>query len=69
MLLLLKIKVMSKISVNAGNSKVIGGKLFITGIKMSRLRDSLAQELVNGSTIHHPVLGVMYEFGGNYSRS
>lgn len=60
---------MSKINVNAGNSKVIGGKLFITGIKMSRLRDSLAQDIVKGSTVNHPALGKMYEFAGNYSRS
>lgn len=60
---------MSKINVNAGNSKVIGGKLFITGMKMSRLRDSLAQDIVKGSTVNHPALGKMYEFAGNYSRS
>ena len=60
---------MSKINVNAGNSKVIGGKLFITGMKMSRLRDSLAQDIVKDSTVNHPALGKMYEFAGNYSRS
>jgi hypothetical protein len=60
---------MSRINVNAGNSKVIDGRLFITGIKMSRLGVKLAQDLVQGSTIHHPTLGVMYEFAGNYSRS
>lgn len=60
---------MSRINVNVSNSKVIGGKLFITGIKMSRLGDKLLQDLVQGSTIHHPTLGVMYEFAGNYSRS
>ena len=60
---------MGRINVNASNSKVIGGKLFITGLKMSRLGVNLSQDIVKGSTINHPALGKMYEFAGNYSRS
>jgi len=58
-----------KINVNATNSKVIGGKLFITGLKMSKLSTQLAQFIVSGSKIQHPVLGTMYEFNGPFSRA
>jgi hypothetical protein len=58
-----------KINVNSTNSKMIGGKLFITGLKMSRLTNKLSEFIVKGSTIKHPLLGSMYEFEGPYSRS
>jgi hypothetical protein len=58
-----------KINVNATNSKVIGGKLFITGLKMSKLSNQLSQFIVSGSKVQHPVLGTMYEFNGPFSRA
>ena len=58
-----------KINVNASNSKVIGGKLFITGLKMSKLSNQLVQFIVSGSKVQHPVLGTMYEFNGPFSRA
>ena len=58
-----------KINVNATNSKVIGGKLFITGLKMSKLSNQLAQFIVSGSKVQHPVLGTMYEYNGPFSRA
>ena len=58
-----------KINVNATNSKVISGKLFITGLKMSKLSNQLSQFIVSGSKIQHPVLGTMYEFNGPFSRA
>ena len=58
-----------KINVNATNSKVIGGKLFITGLKMSKLSNQLSQFIVSGSKVQHPVLGTMYEFNGPFSRT
>ena len=60
---------MSRINVNPDNSKVIAGKLFITGLKMSKLSEKLSDSVVKGSTVKHPILGVMYEFTGPYSRS
>ena len=60
---------MNRINVNQENSKVIGGKLFITGLKMSRLSKKLSECIVKGSTINHPSLGMMYEYEGPYSRS
>ena len=48
-----------KINVNATNSKMITGKLFITGLKMSQLNKSLTDFIVHGNTIIHPVLGQM----------
>ena len=58
-----------KINVNATNSKVIGGKLFITGLNMSKLSNQLSQFIVSGSKVQHPVLGTMYEFNGPFSRA
>lgn len=58
-----------RINVNASNSKVIGGKLFITGLKMSQLNKSLKDFIVGGNTITHPVLGQMYEYDGPFSRA
>ena len=59
----------NKINVNATNSKVIDGKLFITGLKMARLTEKFKASIVAGSTINHPVLGLMYEYSGPYARA
>ena len=59
----------SRINVNVENSKVIGGKLFITGLKMSKLSNKLSSHIVSGSKIQHPVLGTMYEYAGPFARS
>ena len=58
-----------KINVNATNSKVISGRLFITGLKLNRLTEQLKRCIVAGNTIVHPSLGVMYEYDGPYSRA
>jgi len=58
-----------KINVNTNNSKVIGGKLFITGLKMSQLNKTLSEFIVRGNTITHPTLGQMYEYDGPFSRA
>ena len=58
-----------RINVNATNSKVIGGKLFITGLKMSQLKAKLAEYIVKGSTVQHPTLGMMYEYDGPFARA
>jgi hypothetical protein len=60
---------MDKIKVNSSNSIVIDGKLFITGLKMSKIKESLKDlYIIRGSTIKHPTFGVMYEYNGGYSR-
>ena len=58
-----------RINVNASNSKVIGGKLFITGLKMSQLKAQLAEGIVKGSTVQHPTMGMMYEYDGPFARA
>ena len=58
-----------RINVNASNSKVIGGKLFITGLKMSQLKAKLAEYIVKGSTVQHPTMGMMYEYDGPFARA
>ena len=57
-----------KIKVNATNSKMITGKLFITGLKMSQLK-SLAEFIIPGSTVAHPTMGLLYEYDGPFSRA
>ena len=58
-----------RINVNQTNSKVIGGKLFITGLKMSQLKAKLAECIIKGSTIQHPTMGTLYEYDGPFSRA
>ena len=57
-----------KINVNTTNSKVITGKLFIPGLKMSQLK-SLAEYIIPGSTVAHPTMGLLYEYDGPFSRA
>ena len=58
-----------RININAENSKVINGRIFITGMKMQKLGKLLKEHIVQGSTITHPVLGLLYEYTGPYSRA
>jgi hypothetical protein len=60
---------MSRINVNATNSKLIDGRLFITGLKMNALSPSFKEMIISGNTIVHPSLGTLYEFNGPYSRA
>ena len=60
---------MKKINVNTDNSMMVNGRLFITGLKMNTLTKLLKEMIVGGSTIKHPVRGMMYEFTGPYSRA
>jgi hypothetical protein len=60
---------MSKINVNSKNSKLIDGRLFITGLKMSALSKLLSEFVKHGNTVNHPTLGMLYEFEGPYSRA
>ena len=58
-----------KINVNATNSKMITGNLFITGLKMSQLKNGLSEFIVRGNTVVHPVLGKLYQYDGPFSRA
>jgi len=60
---------MKKINVNSLNSKVLDGRLFITGMKMNGLSPMLMEFIVQGNTMNHPSLGMMYEYSGPYSRA
>ena len=60
---------MKKINVNSTNSKMIDGKLFITGLKMSGLSKLLSESIVNGNTTDYPGLGKLYQYDGPYSRA
>ena len=58
-----------KINVNATNSKMIAGNLFITGLKMNALSSALSDFIVGGNTVVHPTLGKLYQYDGPYSRA
>ena len=58
----------NKIKVNQVNSKVLGSKLFITGLKMASLGVKLQELVVKGNTVVHPTIGMLYEYGGSYIR-
>lgn len=60
---------MKKINVNATNSKMIDGRLFITGLKMNKLSNALTEFIVRGNTTEYPGLGKMYEYAGPFSRA
>jgi len=57
-----------KINVNATNSKIVDGKLFITELKMNNLSEALEEFIVRGNSVHFPVLGKLYQYEGPYSR-
>tara|TARA_R110000772_G_scaffold146464_1_gene256648 strand:+ start:218 stop:400 length:183 start_codon:yes stop_codon:yes gene_type:complete len=57
-----------KINVNATNSKMVDGKLFITGLKMSQLK-ALSDFIIKGNTIEYLGLGKMYQYDGPFSRA
>jgi hypothetical protein len=50
------------------NSKLIGGKVFITAIKAHKLNQKLSPFVLTESKINHPSLGIMYEYTGPYTR-
>jgi hypothetical protein len=58
-----------RINVNKTNSKVIEGRLFITGMKMNQLKGKLIECIVPASTVTYPGMGKLYEYNGSYSRS
>jgi len=62
---------MTKIRVNAGNSKVVGGKLFITLMKAMAIssKESVEKLIDSSSSVVFPGLGKLVEYKGSYSRS
>ena len=59
-----------KIRVNTGNSKVVNGKLFISGLKVVQVSKSkVLGDLINhGNSIVFPNLGKLVEYTGSYIR-
>ncbi len=61
---------MTKINVNATNSKMINGKLFITPLKAHQITNpSLKEQIDFQSCVDYPILGKLVEFKGSFSRS
>tara|TARA_R110000772_G_scaffold219483_1_gene330026 strand:- start:4 stop:186 length:183 start_codon:yes stop_codon:yes gene_type:complete len=60
---------MSKINVNATNSKMIDGKLFITGLKMNALSNQLSDFIAKGNTTTYPGMGKLYQYDGPFNRA
>ena len=61
---------MTKIRVNQENSKVLGGRLFITLLKAVLISKSkvLAELVEHGNSITYTGLGKLVEYNGAYSR-
>ncbi len=57
------------IRLNPENSKVIGGKVFITQSKVHKIPARLAQHVNMSNSIVHPTLGTLVEYTGPYTRS
>jgi hypothetical protein len=57
------------IRLNEKNSKVVGGKIYITGMKAHNLNAKLSEFVIMSSKINHPKLGYMYEYVGPYTRN
>ena len=59
-----------KIRVNTGNSKVVNGKLFISGLKAVQVSKSkVLGDLINhGNSVVFPKLGKLVEYTGAYIR-
>jgi hypothetical protein len=52
------------IRLNSQNSKVLGGRVYITQAKVHKLPAGLVQHINTGSSIVHPTLGKMVEYTG-----
>ena len=58
-----------KIRVNTRNSKVVGGKLFISLLKAQSITSVVLQKLVEyGNSIVYPGIGKLVEYKGGYIR-
>ena len=59
-----------KIRVNLENSKVVGGKLYITLLKATQIKHKLLQYNIEyDNSIIHPQIGKCVQFTGPYTRS
>lgn len=56
------------IRLNPKNSKVIGGKVFITTMKAHNLNPRLSNHVNYESKVNHPILGTLVEYNGPYTR-
>tara|TARA_Y100001972_G_scaffold104598_1_gene131623 strand:+ start:481 stop:669 length:189 start_codon:yes stop_codon:yes gene_type:complete len=59
---------MSKIRVNTSNSKLVNDKLFINLSKLDTLKKHQRENVNDGSSIIHPILGRMVSYEGEFIR-
>jgi hypothetical protein len=58
-----------KVNLNPTNSKVINGVVFVTALKVQAMSKKLEELVEYGNNVMHPVLGIMYQYNGKFSRS
>ena len=58
-----------RVNLNPTNSKVINGVVFITALKVQGMSKTLEDLIEYGNRIIHPVLGIMYQYNGKFSRT
>jgi hypothetical protein len=57
-----------KIRVNTKNSKVINEQLFINLVKLDSLKKKQRENVNDGNSIVHPILGRMVSYEGEFIR-
>tara|TARA_B100001094_G_scaffold205557_1_gene199463 strand:+ start:422 stop:607 length:186 start_codon:yes stop_codon:yes gene_type:complete len=57
-----------KIRVNTSNSKVINEQLFINLVKLDSLKKKQRENVNDGNSIVHPILGRMVSYEGEFIR-
>lgn len=61
--------IQQKIRLNETNSKILNGRIYITGEKMASLKKSLQDNVIMANKMIHPALGTLYEYIGEYTRN
>jgi|TARA_B110000259_G_C13905250_1_gene358546 hypothetical protein len=60
---------MKKVNLNPTNSKIINEVVYITALKVLAMSKLLKDMVEYDNNITHPVLGLMYQYSGKFSRS
>tara|TARA_R110000782_G_scaffold113327_1_gene203335 strand:+ start:617 stop:808 length:192 start_codon:yes stop_codon:yes gene_type:complete len=58
-----------KVNLNKSNSKMINNVVYVTALKVQSMSLNLKEFVLHGNNIKHPILGVMYQYNGEYSRT
>ena len=60
---------MKKVNLNPTNSKIFANTVFVTALKVMAMSKVLKDLVEYDNNIVHPVLGLMYQYNGKFSRT